>query len=218
MSALPEGQKGGKALVLLHGFRMRPDADSLLRSARKVAATLRMRVFLPGAIEAAGKGRAWWGADGRYWPRHAGGDEQGADLVTDPPLAAARSAVQAVLRDVRGRYQPQALLLAGYSQGAMLALDVALARQPPVDAVAALSGTMLAASLPGLRAPAAARTPVFLAHGRSDKTVPFAAGALAKTLLEQHGHPVTFRPFQGPHRLPPREIFADLLTFLGAPG
>ncbi len=60
VSALPEGHKGGKALVLLHGFRMRPDADSLLRGARKVA-TLRMRVFVPGGIEAAGKGRAWWG-------------------------------------------------------------------------------------------------------------------------------------------------------------
>ena len=40
--------------------------------------------------------------------------------------------------------------MAGFSQGAMLSLDVALASRPPVDLVAMLSGVMLADTLPAL--------------------------------------------------------------------
>jgi predicted esterase len=214
VSALPENEKGGPALVLLHGFRNRPDSDRYLRGARVAAAALRMRVFLPAAIEPAGDRRAWWGADGKFWPLHAGGDEQGDDLLTPPPVAAARAAVQALLRDVRARYAPSSLCLAGYSQGAMLAADVALARNPPVDKLVVLSGLLLAASLPALRAPDVPRSPVFIAHGRKDQTVPFRGGELLRTLLEKQGHAVTFRPFDGPHSLPPREVFDQMLAFL----
>jgi phospholipase/carboxylesterase len=210
--------KGGPALVMLHGFGGSPSTGSFRRPPRVAAVRQRMRVFLPAGPEAYQGGRAWWGGDGEYWPAHAGGDEQGQAVRTDPPLATARAAVQAMLKDIRREFAPDILVLAGYSQGGMLAMDVALARDPPVDRVAILSSTMLAASLPGLRAPGAARPPVFIIHGHNDRVVPFASGQRLKQLLERHEHPVTWRPFDGGHQLPPPAIFDELLDFLAGGG
>jgi phospholipase/carboxylesterase len=207
--------KGGRALVMLHGFGGSPSTGSFRRPPGIAAVRQHMRVFLPAGPEAYSGGRAWWGGDGEYWPPHAAGDEQGDALGTDPPLAAARSAVQALLRDIQREFAPDDLVLAGYSQGGMLAMDVALARDPPVERVAILSSTMLAASLPGLRGPGV-DPPVFVIHGRNDQVVPFASGERLKRLLEGHGHQVIWRPFDGGHQWPPRPIFDELLDFLAA--
>jgi predicted esterase len=207
--------KGGRVLVLLHGFGGRPDAGSFSRAARVAAVRQGLRIFMPAGPEAYRGGRAWWGGDGRYWPAHAGGDEQGEVLGTDPPLATARRAVQALLKDVQAQFEPEALMIAGYSQGGMLAMDVALARDPPVDRVVILSSTMLASSLPGLRAEGVARPPVFVVHGRSDTTVPFASGQRLLQLLQGRGHPVIWRTFDGGHQLPPRDVFDEIVLFLG---
>jgi phospholipase/carboxylesterase len=206
--------KGGPVLVMLHGFGGGPDGGSFRHAARVIAVRQRMRVFLPAGPEPFRKGRAWWGGDGVFWPAHAGGDEQGDALRTDPPLARSRAAVQALLRDIRREFAPDHLALAGYSQGGMLAMDVALTRDPPVDRVAIVSSTILAASLPGLRAPGA-DAPVLVIHGRKDEVVPFASGERMKRLLEQHGHRVLWRPFDGGHHMPPPALFDQLVPFLG---
>ena len=97
-----------------------------------------------------------------------------------PPPAAR---VQGLLRDVRTRYQPEVLILAGFSQGGMLAMDVALAADPPVDRVAVLSGTLLAESLWRERMARPTKPAVFLSHGRQDGVLPFASSERLKALL-----------------------------------
>jgi len=97
----------------------------------------------------------------------------------------------------------------------MLAIDVALASEPPVDGVAVLAGRLLSASLPALRGKAAGKITVFMAHGRADEVVPFAAGQQLKALLEQHGHAVTWRAFAGGHRLPSPKLLHELIAFIG---
>jgi phospholipase/carboxylesterase len=52
-----------------------------------------------------------------------------------------------------------------------------------------------------------------LSHGRRDPVLPFAAGSRAKDLLEQHGFPVTWRPFEGGHEIP-GPVLADVDGFL----
>jgi phospholipase/carboxylesterase len=101
----------------------------------------------------------------------------------------------------------------GFSQGAMLALDVALAAMPKVDRVAALSGALLADSLPALRP---ARTPlpaVFIAHGTSDPVVPFRSAEIARDLLQRQGLSVAFHAFGGGHTIP-RAVTEELGRFL----
>ena len=204
---LREGQPGGIAVVLLHGWGA--PGDDLVGLAHLLEHP-RARFFVPAAplIEMGG-GRAWWHLDASDHPQFAR-DDQAPARPPHPDLLAARRAVQAVLRTVRQRYAPDSLCLAGFSQGAMLSLDLALDASPPVDRVAALSGVMLVDSLPGLRAARPTRPAVFISHGRHDPRLPFTGSERAKELLERHGFAVTFHPFEGGHEIPP-----DVVSALG---
>jgi phospholipase/carboxylesterase len=206
-----DDETGGTAVVVLHGWGA--PGDDLVPLARALERP-GTRFFVPaGPLPEVGGGRAWWHLDVTDRPEHASDDQETLGHQPHQQVLAARAAVQTVLRTIQSRYHPAALVLAGFSQGAMLSLDVALAATPPVDRVAALSGVLLADSLPALKAPRPTRPPVFISHGRQDPVLPYQGGAKAKEILERHGFRVTFRPFQGGHAIPP-EIVEELKGFL----
>jgi phospholipase/carboxylesterase len=206
-----EDEPGGTAVVLLHGWGA--PGDDLVPLARALERE-RTRFFLPaGPLPEVGGGRAWWHLDPRDRPVHAWDDQEVAGHQPHHQVTEARKAIQAVLRTVRERYRPESLVLGGFSQGAMLSLDVALAAAPPVDKVVALSGVMLADSLPALKAARAQRPPVFLSHGRHDDLLAFPGAERAREMLERHGFSVTWRPFDGGHDIPPA-IVEELRRFL----
>jgi len=128
---------------------------------------------------------------------------------------AARAAIQGLLRTIEASFAPTSLAIGGFSQGAMLALDVALAGEPPVAKVAVLSGVLLADSLPALHA-GRARPAVFAAHGRQDGILAFEGGERAQAMLRAHGLPVTWSPFSGGHEIP-EAIVEQLRGFLFDP-
>jgi phospholipase/carboxylesterase len=204
---------GGHVVVLLHGWGAAGDdlvplAQVLLRPG--------LRFVVPAApLEhpSGGGARAWWHLDLERRRRAQPGDTA---LLAEVPegLLAARAHVQRLLQDVRLRLTPDVVTLAGFSQGAMLALDVALAAEPPVDRVAALSGTLIAADVwraamvrPG------PKPPVLMTHGQDDQVLPFAVAELLAQLLTEHGYPVTWIPFAGGHDIPDG-VVAALATFL----
>jgi len=203
-------ERGGTAVVLLHGWGA--PGDDLVGLAHQLEHP-GARFFVPAApLPEMGGGRAWWHLDPYTAPEHAE-DDQAPARAPHADVKAARVAVQSVLRTVRQRYAPDRLCLAGFSQGAMLSLDVALDAAPPVDRVAALSGLLLVDSLAGLRAARAPRPTVFIAHGRNDGRLPFAGGERARELQQRHGYQVAFHPFDGGHEIPP-EIVSALGAFL----
>jgi phospholipase/carboxylesterase len=205
-------ERGGTAVVLLHGWGA--PGDDLVGLAHALDHP-GARFFVPAApLPEVGGGRAWWHLDRADRPEHATNDKA-APRAPQRDLAVARLAVQTILRTVRERYAPDRLCVAGFSQGAMLALDVALQAAPPVDRVAALSGVLLVDSLPALRAAGAPRPPVFLSHGTNDPVLPFVGGDRARDLLERHGYKVAFHPFEGGHEIP-GEIMGELAEFLFA--
>jgi phospholipase/carboxylesterase len=196
--------------VLLHGWGAR--GDDLLPLAHHLARP-RTRFFVPAGPLAQGSGRAWWDLNNAAdRPAHAWDDEVPAGYRAHPQVLRVRQAIQGLLRDVRARYAPDLLVLAGFSQGAMLSLDVALAAEPAVDRVVALSGVLLAESIDGLRAPRSQRPSVFISHGRQDPVLPFKGGESASRLLAKHRFPVTFHPFDGGHEIPP-EVVAAFASF-----
>ncbi len=208
-----EDERGGTAVVLLHGFGARGDdlvplAKSLLRPST--------RCILPAAPLSLGNGgRAWWDIDAKDRPRYVT-DEAAPPAPTALPnsgLEAARSAVTGVLRTTRERYAPQSLFLIGFSQGAMLSVDLALTGKEPLDRVAVLSGALLVDAAAQLSAPRRVRPAIFISHGRQDQRLPFAGGERMKIELEQHGFVVTFRPFDGGHAIPPG-VVSELSLFL----
>jgi phospholipase/carboxylesterase len=207
---------GGHAVVLLHGWGA--PGDDLVPLAEALARP-RTRFFVPAApLPGPGGGRAWWHLDRPDRPPHAMGDDASPAALTRP-LADARAAVTALVARIRARHRPDHLSLAGFSQGGMLALDVALSAgadpATAVDKVAVLSGMLLQASVPGLRAAGAAGRPaLFVSHGRRDPILPFVAAELLRDLAQKHAVPLTFHPFGGAHEIPP-DVVAALGRFLG---
>jgi phospholipase/carboxylesterase len=195
-----DDEKGGNLVVVLHGWRAR--GDDLVSLARRLAQP-RTRFLVPAApLPEPGGGRAWWRREGPERPAPTWKDELPLDHRPSPQLAAARQAIQTLLRGARERYAPDSISVIGFSQGAMLALDVALAADPAVQRVAALSGVLLADSLPALHVKKAASPAVFVSHGRTDPVLPFAGGASIESVLTPHGYRVTFFPFDGGHEIP----------------
>jgi phospholipase/carboxylesterase len=208
-SELEEDETGGAALVLLHGWGA--PGDDLVGLAEALDGP-RTRFFFPaGPLAERGGGRAWWHLDGPDRPAHAWDDQPRAE-PPHPQLLAVRGAIQRVLRTIQRRYRPESLIIGGFSQGAMVALDVALAAAPVVDKVAVLSGVLLADSLPALRAPGP-KPAVFVSHGRRDGVLSFDGGERCQQLLAAHGVPVTWRPFDGDHEIP-AGIVEELRAFL----
>ena len=218
---MKDGERGGLAVVVLHGWGAPGDDLVPLAEALKRPG---VRLFVPaGPLPEVGGGRAWWHLDPNTRPPHASTDQVAPGFRPSPAVLAARAAVQALITTVVEQHAPASVALVGFSQGAMLSIDVALAGAPSVDRVVAMSGVLLQDSVPALTATRAAQPlaspaakPRFLlSHGRQDPIVPFPSGDRARELLEKHGFAVTWRPFDGGHEIPP-PVLADVERFLAS--
>ncbi|MEO1573802.1 MAG: alpha/beta hydrolase-fold protein [Pseudomonadota bacterium] len=103
------------------------------------------------------------------------------------------------------------IVLAGFSQGGVIALHTAL-RYP-----AALAGVMaLSTYLPGHAALVAEASsankslPVFLAHGQMDPVLTFDLGEQVRDVLTQAGYPLTWHAYAMAH-----QVCAEELTHIG---
>ncbi len=190
-----------RALVLLlHGLDMAP------AQLAGIVAALRLPAWtaLPaGPVERARGLRAWWPVDdARRAARIAAGP---ADLhdAHPPGREPARRAVHAAAAELRARAPGLPLVVAGFSQGAMLALDSVL--QAPPLAVAALalwSASRLAFTewAPGMHRLRGVR--VELLHGRADANLGLAAGQSLRDALLAEDADVRWSPFDGGHEIP----------------
>jgi phospholipase/carboxylesterase len=211
VSGMKEGERGGLAVVVLHGWGAAGDDLVPLAEALKRPG---VRFFVPaGPLPEVGGGRAWWHLDPSTRPPHASTDQLAPGFRPSPAVLAARAAVQELIATVVDVHAPAAVALVGFSQGAMLSIDVALAGAPGVDRVVAMSGVLLQDSVPALTGPHAAKPRFLMSHGRQDPVVPFPNAARARELLEKHGYAVTWRPFDGGHEIPP-PVLAEVERFL----
>jgi phospholipase/carboxylesterase len=109
------------------------------------------------------------------------------------------------------------VLLGGFSQGSMLALDVALRTKRPLAGLVLLSGTLLAkrewvplmAERAGLK--------VFQSHGTEDPILPYRIAEKLRHALEGAGMRVSFTRFEGGHGIPP-QVMRDFGTWLRSLG
>lgn len=106
------------------------------------------------------------------------------------------------------------IVLAGFSQGCAMTLLTGLRHGERLAGLAGLSGYLpLATRLAAERSLANAGLPVFLAHGRSDPVVPFAAGTASRDVLRAMGYAVEWHEYPMPHSVCAEEI-ADLQDWL----
>ncbi len=110
-------------------------------------------------------------------------------------------------REIANGIRSDRVILAGFSQGGAVALQLALRYPRPLAGVIALSSYMLFADrIEAQRSEANAGLPAFVAHGSQDPVVPIAMGEAAARQLEAMGHPVEWHSYPMPHAVAPEEI------------
>jgi phospholipase/carboxylesterase len=192
MRELRFGRKGaaqGQArslVVFLHGYGA--DGADLLGLADVMAPQLPGAVFMaPDAPE-----RCAGGGFGYQWfpiPRFDGSTDAERDTgiansVRDLNAFLDKRLLEEGLTDAR-------LALVGFSQGAMMSLEIAPRREPVMAAVVAISGRLMRPE--ALTADGVVKPPVLLIHGDQDPVVPFedmarAGDALVAAGFQTFGH------------------------------
>jgi phospholipase/carboxylesterase len=199
-----EGGGTGPVVVLMHGFGA-PGTD-LVPLWRELSVPQAVRFVFPEApLELGFGGRAWWHIDmARLQDRFTPGVVERLTAEVPDGIDAARSAILGLLDALERDFsaKPEALIIGGFSQGAMLATDVVLRSSRPFGGLAVLSGTLISRAewLPLM--PARSCLPVLQSHGRADPVLPFAIAERLRDELTAAGLPVEFVAFNGGHGIP----------------
>jgi phospholipase/carboxylesterase len=204
-----QGSGSGPVVILLHGFGA--PGDDLVSLGGAIRAPQHTRFVFPQAPVALGPeymgGRAWWWIDlNERILRRARGEDH-TDEVPEG-LADARAKIVELLGEVDKTLGPPpgALVLGGFSQGAMLSLDVALHTTTPLAGLVLMSGTHIAAREWAPRFESRRGLPVFMSHGTLDELLPYAISESLKDTLVANGLPVNWVTFQGGHGIAPNVV------------
>jgi phospholipase/carboxylesterase len=204
-----EGGGDGPVVVLMHGFGASGDDLAPLWRVLDVPPSVRF-VFPAAPLDLARElgfpgARAWWRINLERLVGSPAAREHAA-LEVPAGLVEARAQVVELLDEIARRMAPSSLVLGGFSQGAMLACDVALHDPRPLAGLVLLSGTLIAASEWEPLAPARRGLPVFQSHGANDPLLPPSGAERLRDLLGAAGLPVEWEPFRGGHEIPARVL------------
>jgi phospholipase/carboxylesterase len=173
-------QAPGGLVVLIHGYGS--NGDDLISLARMIQPALPHVAFVaPNAssrIPRMAAAYQWWPIDTFSMAERAAG------------AASAAPALDAFITEELERTGLSAdrLVLAGFSQGTMMALHVGLRRAEPVAGILGISGMLVAPDV--LKDEIRSRPPVLLIHGTADDVVPFRSMELASAALSTVDVPV----------------------------
>jgi phospholipase/carboxylesterase len=205
----------GPVVILLHGFGA--PGDDLAPLASVITAPEGTRWVIPEApIELDFGGRAWWMLDlAAREAALARGEERNLSRELPPGLPQARAAILSLIANIEHDLHVPAsqIVLVGFSQGGMLAMDVMLHAPAPLAGVAVLSGTLIAEDTWLARMPARKDVPVLLSHGHSDPLLPFKQSERLRDLLCAAGFAVQWVPFADGHTIP-EEVIEQLGVFV----
>jgi phospholipase/carboxylesterase len=129
-------------------------------------------------------------------------------------LVASREEMLRFIDEVLEQYPTPAgkLIVGGFSQGALMALDAGLRTAQKLAGILAMSGGLYEHDLPDLHAHAS--LPVFVGHGSADDVVPVNYARRARRLLEDAGIDVDYREYPMGHQIAAEEA-DDVRAFLG---
>jgi phospholipase/carboxylesterase len=224
VDALLPGTQPALAIVLCHGYGA-PGTDLVdlageLMTLQPQLAHKALFVFpaapLPLEVLGMSVGRAWFPLPDELFTGRMRNWEKFASLVPEGLSAARRTVMSAVSALSASTKLPYGrIVLGGFSQGGMVAADVALRLEEPPAGLFILSGTVIAREEWKTRAAGRKGLPVFQAHGRDDPLLPYQAAESLRDLLMEAGLRVEFLPFEGSHAVFPEELEA-LAEFLAA--
>ena len=204
LATIVYGGNGPPTLVLLHGYGS--SAEQWAPFTQTIRWPSSGRFVFPQAPETTVPpdgpvdGRAWWRLD---LASHVPPGKSIADLsaLRPPELRVAAALVEDRLRD-RRTVPRGPVILGGYSQGAVVASEVAFRSKVRLAALVILSGTVV--DEPSWEGQFRQRQdlPVFISHGRRDPVLSFEIADRFRQKLEAAGMHVTWCPFDGGHEIP----------------
>ena len=203
-------------VVLLHGFGA--GGDDLVSLARALGPQPAVRFLFPAApllLERDPEGaRAWWMIDIERLMTARPADR--ANEIPDG-LAAARGLIDGLLDQLEAQGAKR-IILGGFSQGAMLSLDIALHRATPLAGLALMSGTRINGAAWKAGMERVRGVPIFMSHGTADPLLPFAAARGLRNDLAAAGADLDWVEFSGGHEIPPPALagLARLVTRVAA--
>lgn len=208
---VPNSASNALAVICLHGYGA--DMRDLAPLAQELETKRPVTWFFPDAPEVLDwGGRAWFPIDvAAFEEAQRTGTPRDLSLREPEGLEWAREELQ---RFIAGLELPwDRIVLMGFSQGAMLAVDLALRAESAPAGVVILSGTLVDKAKTAELAPAKKGMPFFQSHGSVDPILGFAqARALEKVLVEA-GWRGQLRRFEGGHAIP-AEILEGLKGWL----
>ena len=201
VTTMKSEEPGGTLMVFLHGYG--GTGAGYTRFAKRWGNS-RVRVCLPESplLHAHSGGRMWWEFLEEDWPQYFR-DEPAWDANSRPSrqLAAASAGIAKMIGRLRTRYKPERVVVAGHSQGAMLAMDVAAMPSVHADTAVLVAGGLLIDSVKKLAHARSDRPQAFLFHSRNDPLVPYSEAERATKVLRKLGLTVSFRSFNDGHAL-----------------
>lgn len=148
--------------------------------------------------------RAWYDID------------PGAPLAGTDDIRASAAAVEALLeREVERGIPEDRIVLAGFSQGGVIALHLGLRHPRRLAGILALSTYLHDHEHVGDDASlASVDAPIFMAHGRMDPMIPITRAITSRETLTSLGYTVEWHEYPMGHQVCPEEI-ADIGAWLG---
>jgi phospholipase/carboxylesterase len=150
----------------------------------------------PVTINAGMRMRAWYDID------------PGAPLASDPEIRESAAAVERLVeRERAGGIPAERIVLAGFSQGGVIALQLGLRYARRLGGIMALSTYLHDHERVADEVSfASIEVPVFMAHGLMDPMIPIARAVTARDTLRGLGYAVEWHEYAMGHEVCPQEI------------
>jgi phospholipase/carboxylesterase len=186
-------------LVLLHGYAMRPADLSPFAHSLGIPAFF---LFPQGPLSSPAGGHTWWDVDEEA--RTAAIAAGARDLTNEypPGLAAARLQLGRFIDAVTAEYSPSRMVIGGFSQGGMLALDWVLRGSRLPCGLILLSASRLAIEEWLPQRNRLQKLPVFVSHGTTDTDLAYATGERLRDFVLESEARLAWVPFEGGHEIP----------------
>jgi phospholipase/carboxylesterase len=182
------------AVIVLHGRQMQ--ASDLAPFAHSLGVPAYF-LFPDAPLPAEPRGRTWWPVDSEARIRRLATGPMELSAMDPEGRAEARALLEAACKQLA-----RPIVLVGFSQGGMLAMEHVLHGGTRPIGLALLSSTRIAITDWQPRAHLLANLPVLVAHGHADAELAFVAGELLRDFAAAGGAQVTWLPFDGGHEIP----------------
>lgn len=201
------------AVIFCHGFGA--PGDDLVPFGPHLTSligrpTLGIRYYFPEAplaLDSVGMpgARAWWMLDLEKLQLASEGKlTRDQREVLPEGLESARDALAETVDQIlkESSLTPDRVVLGGFSQGSMVATEVALHEAATPAALLIYSGTLLCESRWRSLAKQKSTLKVFQSHGKSDTLLPYSGAEALHRLFVECAIEAEFFPFSGPHTIP----------------